>query len=72
MEDQGPTILAVMWSLTALALVLVVARLCVRQRILRNFGLDDWLIAFSMVSSTGFLVFFLFKHCPPAPYLETN
>ncbi|CAI7584227.1 unnamed protein product [Penicillium manginii] len=49
MEDQGPTILAVMWSLTVLALVLVVARLCVRQRIIRNFGLDDWLIAFSML-----------------------
>jgi hypothetical protein len=72
MEDQGPTILAVMWSLTVLALVLVVARLCVRQRIIRNFGLDDWLIAFSMVSSTGFLVFFLFKYCPLAPYFERN
>ncbi|KAJ5979811.1 hypothetical protein N7481_007109, partial [Penicillium waksmanii] len=49
MEDKGPTILAVMWSMTALALVLVVTRLCVRQRILRSFGLDDWLITFSMI-----------------------
>lgn len=41
--------MAVMWSMTALATLLVVTRLCVRQRLLRNFGLDDWLIGISMV-----------------------
>ncbi len=46
---KGPTMMAVMWSMTALATLLVVTRLCVRQRLLRNFGLDDWLIGISMV-----------------------
>ncbi|KAJ5161242.1 hypothetical protein N7492_006634 [Penicillium capsulatum] len=46
---KGPTMMAVMWSLTTIATFLVVARLCVRQRLLRNFGLDDWLIGVSMI-----------------------
>lgn len=52
-DNQGPTILAVMWTMTMLALVFVVTRLCVRSRLLRNFGLDDWLIAASMVRETA-------------------
>lgn len=46
---KGPAMMAVMWTLTTVATFLVVARLCVRQRLLRNFGLDDWLIGVSMV-----------------------
>lgn len=49
-DGKGPTIVAVIWSMTSLATIFVVARLCVRQRLLRNFGLDDWLIGISMVS----------------------
>lgn len=41
--------MAVMWTLTSIALILVAARLCVRTRILRNLGDDDWLIALAMV-----------------------
>ncbi|KGO39830.1 hypothetical protein PEX1_010020 [Penicillium expansum] len=41
--------MAVMWSMTTLAMLLVIARLCVRQRMLRNFGFDDWLIGASMI-----------------------
>lgn len=47
--NKGPQIMAVMWSMTTLATFLVIARLCVRQRMLRNFGFDDWLIGASMV-----------------------
>ncbi|KAJ6186226.1 hypothetical protein N7519_007527 [Penicillium mononematosum] len=47
--DKGPKMLAVMWTMTALATLLVIARLCVRQRMLRNFGFDDWLIGASMI-----------------------
>jgi hypothetical protein len=49
-DTKGPTIMAVMWSMTTLATIFVVARLCVRQRMLRAFGLDDWLIGISLVS----------------------
>lgn len=47
--DKGPEMMAVMWTMTALATLLVIARLCIRQRMLRNFGFDDWLIGASMV-----------------------
>ncbi|KAJ5533843.1 hypothetical protein N7527_000097 [Penicillium freii] len=47
--NKGPGMMAVMWSMTTLATFLVIARLCVRQRMLRNFGLDDWLIGASMI-----------------------
>lgn len=43
-------ILAVMWVMTAVAMGFVIARLGVRQRILKYVGVDDWLIAASMVS----------------------
>ncbi|KAJ5958956.1 uncharacterized protein N7479_006106 [Penicillium vulpinum] len=47
--NKGPELMAVMWSMTTLATLLVIARLCVRQRMLRNFGFDDWLIGASMI-----------------------
>ncbi|KAJ6128237.1 hypothetical protein N7471_009454 [Penicillium samsonianum] len=47
--NKGPEMMAVMWSMTTLATLLVIARLCVRQRMLRNFGFDDWLIGASMI-----------------------
>lgn len=54
--NKGPEMMAVMWSMTTLAMLLVIARLCVRQRMLRNFGFDDWLIGASMVR-----LFYLFR-----------
>lgn len=50
-DDKGGTMMGVMWSLTVLALLIVVTRLYTRQRLLRNLGLDDWLIVASMVTS---------------------
>lgn len=48
-ENKGPPILAVMWALTALTAVIVTVRLYVRAFIVKNFGLDDWLVIISMV-----------------------
>ncbi|OKL55304.1 hypothetical protein UA08_09457 [Talaromyces atroroseus] len=48
-QDKGPTILIVMWTTTSIATLFVAARLFTRIRILRNIGLDDYLIASSMV-----------------------
>ncbi|KAJ5787089.1 hypothetical protein N7457_002079 [Penicillium paradoxum] len=55
MGNKGPEMMAVMWSMTTLALLLVVARVCVRQRILRSFGFDDWLIGASMIFGLAFV-----------------
>lgn len=49
-ENKGPVLLAVMWTLTGLATVMVLARLFIRTKIIHAVGLDDWLIGFSMVS----------------------
>lgn len=49
-EDRGPVSLGVTVSLTALSTAFVVARLFVRIKLLRNVGLDDYLIAGSMVN----------------------
>ncbi|PLB51166.1 hypothetical protein P170DRAFT_355966 [Aspergillus steynii IBT 23096] len=52
-EKQGPgkgsEMMAVMWALTGVTTFIVVARLFIRQKVLRVLGLDDWLIAISMV-----------------------
>ncbi|KAL4889362.1 Alpha/Beta hydrolase protein [Aspergillus ambiguus] len=48
-QDQGPALLAVVWTLTGIATIMVSIRLFIRTRMIRNLGLDDWLIAFSMV-----------------------
>lgn len=50
---KGAEMMSVMWALTGVTTFIVVARLFIRQKVLRVLGLDDWLIALSMVS-TGF------------------
>ncbi|PYI06301.1 hypothetical protein BO78DRAFT_418709 [Aspergillus sclerotiicarbonarius CBS 121057] len=52
-QTKGPRILAVFWTMTSLALLLVAARLFIRIKVLRSPGADDWLIAASMVSRCG-------------------
>ncbi|KAI9369371.1 hypothetical protein BJX61DRAFT_151207 [Aspergillus egyptiacus] len=47
-DNKGPKILAVLWGLTGFTTVVVLARMYIRGRMLRNIGLDDWLIAFSL------------------------
>ncbi|KAL2855661.1 hypothetical protein BJX68DRAFT_217541 [Aspergillus pseudodeflectus] len=48
-DDKGPKILAVLWGLTGVTTVIVAARMYIRGRMLRNVGVDDWLIVFSLL-----------------------
>jgi hypothetical protein len=48
-DDKGPTILAVLWTLTGLTTMMVIARVYIRLAVLRNFGVDDYLIVMSTV-----------------------
>lgn len=53
-DDKGPKILAVLWTLTGLTAVMVAARMFIRLRMLKSFGIDDYLIAISMVLSLAY------------------
>lgn len=48
-DNRGPEILAVVWTLTGLTTIMVVARIYIRSALLRNLGLDDYLIAIPSV-----------------------
>ncbi|KAI9039622.1 uncharacterized protein KD926_009214 [Aspergillus affinis] len=48
-RGKGAEMMAVMWALTGVTTFIVVARLFIRQKVLRVLGLDDWLIAVSMI-----------------------
>ncbi|KAJ5287535.1 hypothetical protein N7478_003221 [Penicillium angulare] len=47
-DDKGPKILAVVWTLTSFTLMMVVARVFIRLKMLKNFGIDDYLIVVAM------------------------
>lgn len=51
-DNQGPTILATMWTLTIITTFIVIARIFIRTCIVKNLGPDDWLIMVSMVRLT--------------------
>ncbi|KAJ5133750.1 hypothetical protein N7526_005115 [Penicillium atrosanguineum] len=53
-DDKGPKILAVLWTLTGLTALIVAARMFIRLRLLKNFGIDDYLIVISMVMSFAY------------------
>ncbi|GLA36685.1 hypothetical protein AnigIFM63309_003008 [Aspergillus niger] len=48
-DNKGPMILSVLWALTGLTSVLVIARMYIRTSLLHNLGSDDWLITASLV-----------------------
>ncbi|KAL1967283.1 hypothetical protein VTN77DRAFT_3329 [Rasamsonia byssochlamydoides] len=48
-DDRGSAILAIMWTFVALSTLFVAARLYTRFRILSTIGVDDYLIALSLV-----------------------
>lgn len=48
-DDKSSQILGVCWGLTAFTTCIVLTRLYIRKWVLYNPGLDDWLIAVSMV-----------------------
>ena len=56
-DNRGPEFLAIFGTGTAIATVLVSLRLWVRSRIVRKVGLDDWIIAASMVGFSQLLYF---------------
>lgn len=53
-DNKGPKILSVLWTLTALTTLMVAARIFIRLRMLNNFGVDDYLIAVSMVMGLAY------------------
>ncbi|KAL4920631.1 hypothetical protein BDW62DRAFT_8575 [Aspergillus aurantiobrunneus] len=55
-ETKGPRILGVFWAFFIVSVLMVSARLYIRARWLRNIGLDDYLIAVSMIMLTGYTV----------------
>ncbi|KAI3397715.1 hypothetical protein diail_10484 [Diaporthe ilicicola] len=53
---DGPRISAIAIVMTALAMVAVILRIYVRQRMVKAFGADDWVIIYAWISSAGFAV----------------
>lgn len=53
-DDKGPKILAVLWTLTALTFCMVTARIFIRLKMLKSFGIDDYLIIISMVMGLAY------------------
>lgn len=49
-EDRGDAAIAVFWTLTSIATVIVAARFYARW-LIRGIGLDDWMILVSLVSN---------------------
>lgn len=48
-ETKGPKIVGVFWAFFAMSVMMVGARLFIRARMLKNIGLDDYIIATAMV-----------------------
>ncbi|RAL08719.1 uncharacterized protein BO97DRAFT_472830 [Aspergillus homomorphus CBS 101889] len=55
-DDKGPTILIVLWTLTGLTTVLVTARIYIRAGLLHNLGVDDWVIALSLLMGVVYCI----------------
>ncbi|KAL4821725.1 hypothetical protein BDW67DRAFT_189705 [Aspergillus spinulosporus] len=53
-ETQGPTVKAVMWLMTGMAMLFVVLRLCVRLHLKRIFGWDDVIAAVAVACLIGY------------------
>ncbi|KAK6812302.1 hypothetical protein RU639_011785 [Aspergillus parasiticus] len=47
-NDKGPRILAVVWTLSALTTIFVAARVYIRQWLIRNAGIDDYIIVVAL------------------------
>ncbi|KNG91193.1 hypothetical protein ANOM_000608 [Aspergillus nomiae NRRL 13137] len=47
-HDKGPRILAVVWTLSALTTIVVAARVYIRQWLIRNAGIDDYIIVLAL------------------------
>ena len=54
-HDKGPRILAVVWTLSALTTIVVAARVYIRQWLIRNAGIDDYIIILALVMPLDYL-----------------
>lgn len=54
-HDKGPRILAVVWTLSTLTTIFVAARVYIRQWLIRNAGIDDYIIVVSLVMPLDYL-----------------
>ncbi len=50
-QNRGPELLAITWTFTALALIVVIVKIYTRFKIVHETGLDDFLIFVSTVRS---------------------
>jgi hypothetical protein len=48
--NNGPTLLAQVSSVWAIAIVVVLARCYARVQLIKSFGTDDWIMLLAMVS----------------------
>ncbi|KAF8849938.1 hypothetical protein BDZ45DRAFT_697162 [Acephala macrosclerotiorum] len=55
-EDRGPTIIANNASITAIAAIIVIARITTRFGVLKKLGLDDWTIILATILAVGNIV----------------
>lgn len=62
-QNKGPSIIALFWAFFSVSVLMVSARLYIRGRMLKNIGLDDYIIAAAMVSFTP-------RH--PEPHIFAN
>lgn len=52
-ENRGPELQAVAYTLMAAAIVATLLRCYTRLSIVKGFGFDDWCMVFALVSSPG-------------------
>ena len=57
-DNKAPDLLAVLWTFTMLALIVVLLKIYTRLRIIHETGLDDFFIFLSMVRSRAMNVDF--------------
>lgn len=50
-QKKGPRILGVFWAFYSVSAVMVSLRLCIRARMLKNIGLDDYIIVAAIPKS---------------------
>lgn len=50
-DNQGPELLAIIWTFTAISIATVILKLFTRRRFLQGLGWDDFFIFISLVSS---------------------
>lgn len=48
-ESKAPQILGTFWAFFIVSIIMVSARLYIRAKMLRNIGLEDYIIALTMV-----------------------